>query len=289
MEYGIKLSATVKIKNKATATGKIKFNGADTKVTLGAEQYIADSNSVMGTYRITVPYTKTVDWEVEEIRENKSDSLIKVAKIPGEDKVELTLAKQDLKAAYEKNKKIYGSTLTVPIRAEFGEGTKAETYNLKVVLPKLPMQLEQAVKALKEIQWKQIPLSYSGIEKESLVENNKTVVKEQIDRILGKEGDIIYTISGNAQPPTKIKDGQVVYTILLTDAPSQTQRRITVTLPVEKIYTSPGELEAGVYEKLRECFSLLQSFPASGSHPMSQFFASGGKVLELQLQHQSFQ
>ena len=36
-------------------------------------------------------------------------------------------------------------------------------------------------------------------------------------------------------------------------------------------------------------FSLLQSFPASGSYPVSLLFASGGKVLELQLQHQSFQ
>ena len=35
--------------------------------------------------------------------------------------------------------------------------------------------------------------------------------------------------------------------------------------------------------------SCLQSFPASGSFPMSQFFSSGGQVLELQLQHQSFQ
>ena len=35
--------------------------------------------------------------------------------------------------------------------------------------------------------------------------------------------------------------------------------------------------------------SHLQSFPASGSCPMSQLFASGAKVLELQLQHQSFQ
>ena len=34
--------------------------------------------------------------------------------------------------------------------------------------------------------------------------------------------------------------------------------------------------------------SCLQSFPASGSFPMNQFFASGGQVLELQLQHQSF-
>ena len=33
----------------------------------------------------------------------------------------------------------------------------------------------------------------------------------------------------------------------------------------------------------------LQSFPASGSFLVSQFFTSGGQVLELQLQHQSFQ
>ena len=35
--------------------------------------------------------------------------------------------------------------------------------------------------------------------------------------------------------------------------------------------------------------SYLQSFPASGSFSMSQFFASGGQVLVFQLQHQSFQ
>ena len=35
--------------------------------------------------------------------------------------------------------------------------------------------------------------------------------------------------------------------------------------------------------------SHLQSFPASGSFPMSQFFTSGGQSMELHLQHQSFQ
>ena len=35
-------------------------------------------------------------------------------------------------------------------------------------------------------------------------------------------------------------------------------------------------------------FSCHQSFPTSGSFQMSQFFALGGQVLELQLQHQSF-
>ena len=33
----------------------------------------------------------------------------------------------------------------------------------------------------------------------------------------------------------------------------------------------------------------LQSFPAVGSFPMSQFFTSSDQILELQLQHQSFQ
>ena len=35
--------------------------------------------------------------------------------------------------------------------------------------------------------------------------------------------------------------------------------------------------------------SHLQSFPVSGSFPVSQFFTQVAKVLELQLQHQSFQ
>ena len=35
--------------------------------------------------------------------------------------------------------------------------------------------------------------------------------------------------------------------------------------------------------------SCLQSFPASGSFLMSQFFTSGGQILEFQLQHQTFQ
>ena len=36
-------------------------------------------------------------------------------------------------------------------------------------------------------------------------------------------------------------------------------------------------------------FSCVQSFPASGSFPVSQLFTSGVQVLELQFHHQSFQ
>ena len=41
--------------------------------------------------------------------------------------------------------------------------------------------------------------------------------------------------------------------------------------------------------KLMPFSSCLQSFPASGSFPMSQLFTSGGQSMELQLQYQSFQ
>ena len=46
------------------------------------------------------------------------------------------------------------------------------------------------------------------------------------------------------------------------------------------------------YNHLILCLPLLlrpQSFPASGSFPMSQFFASGGQSIRVSVQHQSFQ
>ena len=45
----------------------------------------------------------------------------------------------------------------------------------------------------------------------------------------------------------------------------------------------------GISSSVAPFSSCLQSFPASGSFPVSQVFASGGQVLEFQLQHQSFQ
>ena len=44
-----------------------------------------------------------------------------------------------------------------------------------------------------------------------------------------------------------------------------------------------------IWSSVAPFLSCPQSFPASGSFPMSQFFTSGAKVSELQPQHQPFQ
>ena len=54
-------------------------------------------------------------------------------------------------------------------------------------------------------------------------------------------------------------------------------------LPIESVMTSNHLILCHPF------FSCLQSFSASGSFPMSQLFASGGQILEFQLQPQLFQ
>ena len=252
VKYGIKLSLVVKMKNKATATGKIKFASKDKKVVLKAEHFQPEEGTVMGSYKVQIPYTRTIDWQVEAITQTKEDSLVKVTKVPEEDKIEITLSKKELKAAYTSNKKIYGSTLTVPILAEFGEGTKAEKHSIKVVLPKMPVQMEGAVKAFQKIQWKDLTLSYTGQEADRLTAENQPIVEEQLQKILGVGGDITYTINGTAQAATKTAEGKILYTVILTDAISQNQKRVTAEFIIERIYTTPGELEAVISEKLLE-------------------------------------
>ena len=60
--------------------------------------------------------------------------------------------------------------------------------------------------------------------------------------------------------------------------------------PTPRVYSNSCSLNQWYHSTSVVPFcSHLQSFPASGFFQMSQFFASGGQVLEFQLQHQSFQ
>ena len=63
--------------------------------------------------------------------------------------------------------------------------------------------------------------------------------------------------------------------------------------PTSRVYSNSCPLSWWCHPPISSSVVLssshLQSFPASGSFQMSQFFASGGKVLEFQLQHHSFQ
>ena len=63
--------------------------------------------------------------------------------------------------------------------------------------------------------------------------------------------------------------------------------------PSPKVYSNPCPLSLWWHPTMSSFVvpfsSCLQPFPASGSFQMSQFFTSGGQVLEFQLHHQSFQ
>ena len=50
-----------------------------------------------------------------------------------------------------------------------------------------------------------------------------------------------------------------------------------------------GDANLTIPSSVTQFFSYLQSFPASGSFPMSWLFASSGQILELQPQDQSLQ
>ena len=64
-------------------------------------------------------------------------------------------------------------------------------------------------------------------------------------------------------------------------------------LPTARVYSNSCPLSRWCHPTISSSVvpfsSRPQSFPASGSFQMSQLFTPGGKVLEFQLQHQSFQ
>ena len=63
--------------------------------------------------------------------------------------------------------------------------------------------------------------------------------------------------------------------------------------PTPGVYSNSGPLSQWCHPTISSsvipCSSCPQSFPASGSFPMSQFFMSGGQSIRVSLQHQSFQ
>ena len=69
-------------------------------------------------------------------------------------------------------------------------------------------------------------------------------------------------------------------------APGQASLSFTTSQGLLKLMSTESMMPSNLLILCR-CFSSCpQSFPASGSFPVSQLFASGGHILEFQLQHQ---
>ena len=96
-------------------------------------------------------------------------------------------------------------------------------------------------------------------------------------------------------PPQKISSVQFSRSVLSDSLrPHKLQHaRLPCPSPTPGVYSNSCPLSQWCHptssSSVVSFSSCLQSFPTSGSFQISQFFASGGIVLEFQLQHQSFQ
>ena len=71
-------------------------------------------------------------------------------------------------------------------------------------------------------------------------------------------------------------------------AARQASRSFTISWHFLKLMSIESVIHPTISSSVVPFSSCLQIFPKSGPFPMSRLFASGSKVLELQLQHQSF-
>ena len=89
------------------------------------------------------------------------------------------------------------------------------------------------------------------------------------------------------------QDKTVIISVQFSHAVMSAAHQASCPSPTPRACSNSCPSNQGCHPTISSCVirfsSCLQSFPASGFFPMSQFFIQGAKVLELQLQHQSFQ
>ena len=253
-KYAIKLTASINVKDKAKATGKIKFASKDLKVKIKEENFVPVSSEVNawdGTYCVEIPYSQVTELEVENIANQSEDSIISVEKSSEKNAVILKLEKQDLLEAYSKDKKIYGKTISVKALAEFGEGTKAEVITFKVTLPKKPVQLQEATDALKKVVWSDLAIQYKGLTKEEMETVNGSLILKKATEIFSVDGDLYATLQEfTVEPSTKEADGKLSGKIIITNGVSGEQKKVEFSIILEKLLTEPAELEGDLQDAI---------------------------------------
>ena len=267
--YGIKLTASLAVKDQAKTAGKIKFTSDGLKPKFTAEHFVFTTpEELKGVYALKVPYTLPMEWEDEQGKEisisyDKSD-VINISKTPEEDTVTITIDKQELRKVCEsKSKKDsygntygYGKTVTVKTAAAFGEKVKAETITFKITLPKQPLQFGEALKILNnDSTWtgldvileKEVDGKETALTAEELIDVNKPLVEETIKEILSVDGDLKYEIQNpKAIVPEENVNGSVTYTIKLIDvgAKKQTFDYATAKIELGELLKEPEDFKA---------------------------------------------
>lgn len=196
--YGVKATATITVKDKATTTGKIKIAKSDLTKKFTAENYVnGDQN-----YFIHVPYTKTVPCEIQDIAsDNESNKgLIYFGWFTDEeegDVIDISVNKAALQEAVAAGTVSYGDQLTVKATVGFGEGTADEEFTFKVTLPaKAEMTYDEAVAAVKaaqaEIEEAVVPNYRKGISDADIIYSQAEAIEqvgEKVDEIVPGDSD----------------------------------------------------------------------------------------------------
>lgn len=289
--YGVKATATITVKDKATTTGKIKIAKSDLTKKFTAENYVnGDQN-----YFIHVPYTKTVPCEIQDIAsDNESNKgLINFGWFTDEeegDVIDISVNKAALQEAVAAGTVKYGDKLTVKATVGFGDGTVSETFTFKVTLPaEAEMTYDEAVEAVQaktaEIEEAVVPDYRKGISDADIIYSQAEAIEqvgEKVDEIVPGDSDteIVLTqwedleegakdattgepwslnIAGeDFSAPTSKEAGKLVVRIELkntepAETPATTEVAFTLTIP------ATGEEPNDVLEAVRKFIAEKES------------------------------
>ncbi|MGN0306734.1 MAG: hypothetical protein ACI4DN_00825, partial [Lachnospiraceae bacterium] len=199
-QYGTAVTTTITVKAKATTAGKLKL--ASTKAAFSADKYEADS------YVVTIPYTQVVDKKVATVSftnmvkvQNSDPDPVEVDLITAEvadQSIKLTMEKENLLKAVAAGKAAYGKALKASLTVSFGEGTKEESYNLTVTMPKQAMTLLEAEAAVRKA-------DLNGLDQVEIEDALKeilsldTAVTYRVDEGTKKDGDSEKGIDGSQE------------------------------------------------------------------------------------------
>lgn len=280
--YGVKLTTTVSVTDKASTTKKISIASKDLKKTFTADQYFVSTknhNYEDGVYWVEIPYTRNVDATISAITVNGEDNAKLFSMEAEEDCIIALLSKKALQEAVSNQKAAYGGKCDVKATVAFGEGTKSEEFTFKFTLPKKAMTYaevcEQAEAALNKLNgttlWFDKWNDDADEVKESIFTSGSDVIYVAAESLVEQlDSDVSWKFSDIGEVeykvPTSTEAGSMKFTITLHDqtaADTSTDKQIKVTFNLD----ATGAVTSDLSDKLEVAVAKLgtEAFPISNA------------------------
>lgn len=262
--YGIKVTASITVKDKATAKGKLKITDAKKlKQSFTAEQYTQSryegEQQIPGEYYVEIPYTLSVPMPFEMNIES-SNPLIRfdvVSGNPNSGHITAVVTKKGLEEAIADESVKYGETLKdITATVSFGDGTVSETFKVKLTLPgekaatfsEVNAAIEAAVPDLEAMQGEY----WQDGEENEIKECNVAKVHDAAAPmvLLDSDTEITFATKSYQAPSSKLAGSQVI-TITLKDLTKASgaegaTETTDVTLTIPKLPAAPADYKSVV-------------------------------------------